>query len=263
MKIKTTSVVLCSLILLVGCKTGGTRSGEDGYSPKQSPETYINTPAYINVQLGIGYMREGDFNLALARLKKALTQNPDLAIGHGTIAVLYEELGEFELSEKHYRKAIRLDYNNSSLHNNYGQYLCKHSDPRKAIEQFEIAAGNPLYKNTQIPLTNAGACALRIPDPALAEEYLRRALEYNPRFPPALASMIQISADNEKYLQGRAYLQRYREVAKHTADTLWNGYKIEKNLGDRDAAGNYAVRLKSRFPDSVQTKLLLDEIAER
>jgi type IV pilus assembly protein PilF len=263
MKIKMTAIALCALSLVAGCNAGGIRSNEDGYSPKQSPETYVNTPAYINVQLGIGYMREGDYEIAMARLKKALTLNPDLAVAHSTIAVLYQELGQIKLSEEHYKKALRLDYNNSSIHNNYGQFLCKHSDPRKAIEEFEIAAGNPLYRNTYIALTNAGGCALRIPDYALAEEYLRRALEVDPQFAPALANMIQVSVDTEQYFQGRAYLQRYREVSKHTADTLWNGYKIETKLGDRDAAANYAVRLKSRFPDSVQTKLLLDEIAER
>jgi type IV pilus assembly protein PilF len=65
------------------------------------------------------------------------------------------------------------------------------------------------------------------------------------------------------YLQARAYLQRYKAGSAHTAETLWAGYQIEEQLGDKDAAANYAVRLKSRFPDSVQTTLLLKEISNR
>ena len=53
------------------------------------------------------------------------------------------------------------------------------------------------------------------------------------------------------------------DTMKHAADTLWAGYQIEKNLGNKAAANNYAVRLKSRHPDSDQTRQLLNEINSR
>ena len=176
---------------------------------------------------------------------------------------MYEELGENSLAERHYKRSIELDANDPRLRNNYGQYLCRHRSERQGIEQFQMAANNPLYKSPQIPLTNAGICAMRINELEQADGFFRRALEIQPTLRTALLNMMRINVQQGNYLQGRAYLQRYKAVGSHNAETLWAGYQIEKNLGDKAAAANYAVRLKSRFPDSAQTKLLLQEISSR
>lgn len=255
------------LLLLTACQQasvpGRDTSGESRYAEKQMREAYINTPAFINVQLGIAYMSKGDLNLALSKFKKALFQSPQLAIAHSSIAVLYERLGEYELAESHYIRSISLDPNDSRLRNNYGKFLCGHRDVRQAIEQFDIAAANPLYQTPYRPKVNAGMCALKINDLELAGTYLRDALKLQPRLAPALASMIGLSIKQQQYAQGKAYMKRYLQVARHSADTLWAGYLIEKNLGDKAAADNYAVRLKTRHPDSEQTRRLLKEINSR
>ena len=99
----------------------------------------------------------------------------------------------------------------------------------------------------------------------MAENYFRQALKKNPEWLPALGGLLQISLKQARYVQGKAYLQRYVALNRHThtADTLWAGYRIEKNMGNREAAANYAVRLKSRFPDSPQTVLLLKDMARK
>lgn len=258
------SLVLVSL-LVTACQGGSalTRSNEEQYADEQPRESYLNSPAYLNVQLGIEYMREKEFALALSKLKKALAYNPDLAVAHTTIAVLYEEIGERGLAESHYERSISLDANDPRLRNNYGQFLCRNGKEEAGIQQFERAANNPLYDSPQFPLINAGTCAIRIQKYTEAENYLRRALELQPQNRIALLNMVRLSVLQADYFQARAYLQRYTAVAKHTAETLWSGYQIEKNLGDKEAAANYAVRLKSRFPDSVQTGELLKEIGQR
>lgn len=263
----TVKIMVIALVMsvLVACRAGDALRSSDNsqFAEEQPRESYLNSPEYLNVQLGAEYMRQGDYAIALAKLKKALGHNPNLAIAHSTIAVLYETIGENELAERHFKRAIDLDANDPRIRNNYGRYLCAHRDERAGIEQFKLAANNPLYKSPQLPLTNAGTCAMRINELDEAEVFFRRALELQPTMAPALLNMMRISVENENYLQGRAYLQRYKDVADHTAETLWAGYRIEKQLGDKDAAANYAVRLKSRFPDSVQTSLLLKEISNR
>lgn len=251
-----------SLIFASGCQIAG-QSAESRFAHEQPAENYVNSPAYLNVQLGILYMQEGELGTALEKLQKALRQNPDLAVAHNTIAVLYEKMGENSLAKRHYEQSIQLDSNDSKLRNNYGQYLCRHGSELKAIKQFDIAAANPLYRTTHLPLANAGLCALRINEDIMAESYLRQALEKSPKLLPALVGMIRVSLRQAKYLQGRSYMQRYVALAKHTAETLWAGYQIEKNMRDKQAAASYAVRLKSRFPDSEQTMLLLEDIAPR
>ena len=252
------------LLSVVACQGGSTTTrGEEQYADEQPRDSYLNTPAYLNVQLAIEYMKQKEFGLALSKLKKALAYNPDLAVAHSTIAVLYEEIGERGLAEHHYKRSIDLDANDPRLRNNYGQFLCRNGKEAAGLEQFDRAANNPLYQSPQIPLINAGGCAMRISKYEEADTYLRRALEIQPQSRVALLYMLRLSVLEARYMQARAYLQRYTAVGKHTAETLWSGYQIEKNLGDREAAANYAVRLKSRFPDSPQTSELLKEIGER
>ena len=265
-KVRIVSLFL-SLLLMAACQGGSSvirgNNDQSQYEDEQPRVYYLNSPAYINVQLGIEYMKTKEFALALSKLKKALAYNPNLAVAHTTIAVLYEELGETSLAGNHYMRSVSLDANDPRLRNNYGQYLCRNQREKESLEQFDMAADNPLYPSPQIPLTNAGLCAMRINEFTLAETYFRRALEKQSTLLVALLNMISLSVEQGNYLQGRAYLQRYTAVGKHTAATLWAGYQIEKNLGDKDAAANFAVRLKSRFPRSEEARLLLEEISVR
>jgi type IV pilus assembly protein PilF len=250
---------------LVACKGGatGTRGEKSRYAEEQPREFYLNSPAYLNVQLGVEYMKQKEFALAMSKLKKALAYNPDLAVAHTTIAVLYEELGETGLAENHYKRSISLDANDPRLRNNYGQFLCRNGQEQAGIEQFERAASNPLYASPQLPLVNAGSCAMKIQKNAEAETYFRRALEVQPNNRLALLNLMRLSMGQADYPRARSYLQQYTAVGKHSAETLWAGYQIEKTLGDNEAAANYAVRLKSRFPNSPQTTELLKEINVR
>lgn len=258
-------MAVIAAMLAAACQgtDGGVRpaAGEEGqsqYAEKQQRAAYINSPAYINVQLGIAYMQRGEYQLALSKLRRALVQSPELAIAHNTIAILYERLGEHNLAETHYERSISLDSTDSRLRNNYGLFLCRHRDVKTAIAQFDIAASNPLYKAPYKPLANAGQCALQVNDLELADKYLRQALKLQPKLPNALASMVNVSLQQGNFLQGRAYLQRFLEVSNHTPDSLLYGYQIEKQLGNDDLAANYAVRLKTRHPDSEQTRKLLE-----
>jgi type IV pilus assembly protein PilF len=83
-----------------------------------------------------------------------------------------------------------------------------------------------------------------------AEKYFRIVLQRNPNTPEALLNMSKLSVQQGKYLPGRAYLQRYQAVGKHTAETLWLGIQIEENLGDKKTLAAYKRQLRNDFPDS-------------
>jgi type IV pilus assembly protein PilF len=115
-----------------------------------------------------------------------------------------------------------------------------------------------LYKTPEFAYTNAGVCALKIPDVAKAEEYFRQALKINPRFGDALFEMAQLNFNRTNYLPARAYLQRHMEVSQRTSASLWLGIRIERALGDTATADIYAKLLKTDFPNSKETELLLN-----
>jgi len=208
--------------------------------------------ADTNLQLGIAYMRAGDYETAMKKLQKALEANPDSATVNGTLAILYENVGENDLAEKHFKTALALSPKDPQTHNNYGQFLCRHGKYIQALEQFNISASDPLYPGLAASLTNAGICAGKIPDAKQAEGYFRKALEHDKNFSYALLQMANLMLTQEKYLAARAYIQRFDGVSAPSAESLWLGVRIESALGDLSAAGNYALKLKNNFPNSVE-----------
>lgn len=229
-----------------GCTTTG-----------QVGERNLRAAAEANVHLGVGYLQQGKYDLALAKLEKALEQDPSLPSAHNVIAVLHERLNQPDLAERHYRRALSLAPDDAGTHNNYGRFLCMQNRLREAEEQFLVALKNPLYQTPEVARTNAGICALRVPDKAKAEEHFRSALKANPHYREALIEMAKLSLEQENYMLARAYLQRYLEVGPKSAESLWLGVRIERKLGNRSAAASYALLLKSNFPDAEETRWLL------
>lgn len=222
-----------------------------------------NVAAKANTELGVEYLREGNYELSKTKLDKALDLEPNYAPAHDAIAVLYAKVGENKLAEKHYKKSLRLNPDSARGHNNYGQFLCFQNRHKAATAEFMKAAGNSFYATPEVPLTNAGLCAARIPDLATAEDYYRQALQKNPRFAPALLQMAIVKYEENNYMSSRAYLQRLREVARHNPQSLWLAVRTEYALNDHQAWGEYSLILKNNFPDSDETALLLEWENER
>ncbi|MBK1673788.1 type IV pilus biogenesis/stability protein PilW [Ectothiorhodospira shaposhnikovii] len=214
--------------------------------------------AQVNMELGLHYMRNNQLEQAKGNLERALGQNPGSAQVHAAYALLQERLREPRLADRHFRRALELDPGNALIKNNYGTFLCRHDRLEEADKAFRSAAEDPLYRTPEVAWTNAGICILKKPDEQQAERYFRRALETNPRHVPALYEMMRLSFDGGRYLQTRAYLQRLTEQVPHTPETLWICYLAETELGNRDASGVCALRLKNDFPDSEQTTRLLE-----
>lgn len=244
------AAVLAAALMASAC----TQNTKD-YPPGQSP-------AEINVELGLHYMREGEKNAAMEKFQKALEQEPNLAAAHSGIAVLYESLGETAKADQHFRRAVSLNPKDARAQNNYGAFLCRDDRWPEAERHFLAAANEPLYDAPYMALTNAGICAYGAKDVAKAEQYWRRALELNPRYPAALLQMARLGVEQKQYMSARAYLQRLHEVVRPSAESLWLGIQTERALGDRNAEASYSLLLKNHFPQSPQARQLQGKAAD-
>lgn len=242
--IKRLNILLAVVLGLVACSANTVRN-----------EASIKASA-ANTELGIYYLRERDNAQAMNKLIKALKQDPVNADAHNAIGLLYVRLGEVQDADEHFRKAVKIDPKNSAFHVSYGAFLCDQNKLEDAEIHFQEALSNPLYTRHEIAYTNAGNCALRGGNRKKADKYFRGALSVNPKFSPALYQMASLSVMNKNYLSGRAYLQRYAEVAPPSAQTLWLSIQVEKELGDKNAVSSHAMLLKDRFPDSDEVKKL-------
>ena len=223
------------------------------------PSQHMSNPAKlaeINTELGSQYLQKGEYEIALKKLEKALDADRNYADAHNTLGVLRSRLGQFDQAEKSFRRAISIDSNNSSALNNFGQFLCQRQRYEEGEAQFLLAVENPLYKYPAQAYSNAGSCALDAGKLEVAERHFRKALQLDGKLAPALLQMADISVQREQFLPGRAYLQRYSELARMNVRALWLGVQVERELGDRDAVSSYALSLEKNFPDSDQTRLL-------
>ncbi len=254
MKKRALTVAVLSICLVIfGCAPNGTRTDEDMGGLSQDEKA--PSAADVYVKMSIAYLQRGKIDVALAKVKRGLELDPASADANNIIALIYERLGETSLAEQHYKKALDLNSNDPFILNAYGSFLCKQKRYQEANKHFMAALKNALYPTPEVALTNAGICSMRQGNIDQAETYYRQALRVNSKFPTALQQMVKISVEKNNYLSARGYLQRYIEVGQHTAETLWLGIRIERELGDLDTLASYELLLRAKFPDSEEMRI--------
>ncbi len=227
-------------------------------STVEKPQSDRVKLAEINAELGAQYMQNREYQIAMDKLKKAIELDPHNINAHSTLALLHAVIGQYDEAEASFKQALRIDGANSSVLNNYGQFLCQRGRLDEGEKLILKAVANPLYANAESGYYNAGACAVSGGKLDEADGYFRKALEIDGQMAPALLQMADVSLQLQHALQARAYLQRYSAIAQMNARGLWLGVQIERQLGNRDAEASYALQLEKNFPDSTQTKLLLE-----
>ncbi|MEE8543099.1 MAG: type IV pilus biogenesis/stability protein PilW [Gammaproteobacteria bacterium] len=212
--------------------------------------------AIANLNLGVGYLRQGRAELAVEILERALNFDPRLADAHSSIAVAYDQLGRSDEAEEHYRRATRLAPDNPGAANSYAVFLCRNDRWDDAERYFRRAAENPRYTTPAAALANAGVCARTAGESDVAESYFREALARNPGYADALYHMADLAFQDENFLQARAFMQRYLETATANPEILWLCFQIEQQLDSPTRAQACSARLRDQFPESAQATRL-------
>lgn len=207
-------------------------------------------------QLGIGYLQKGRIDLATLNLEKAIKRSPRSADAHHYYALLQDKLGNEDAADKHFREAVSLSPKDPDLLNNYGSWQCRRGDYDSAEKSFLAAADNPLYRTPEFAYTNAGICIRQKGHTEQAEDYFRRALQKNDRFPEALYQMAKLNHEKNNDSKAEAFLYRYNEVAPANADSLLLCYRIQTRLNETAAAEACSAELRAKFPDSKAASLL-------
>ncbi|WP_150050291.1 type IV pilus biogenesis/stability protein PilW [Methylomonas rhizoryzae] len=231
-----------------------------GLLPSDSEHLSSAEKAALNVQMGVRYMEMGMLETAEQKLEAAYrldSHNPEIL---NALAIFYERVKNYERAEEFYQAAVREDPDNYSIKNNYGRLLCERGQVAEGMALLEVALDSPMNQRTWLALSNVGICYLGQNDVVQGESYLRRALQANPEYSPALQAMMKLSYNNGQYMSARAFLERYQSVAKHSAETLWFAFQIERALGNQSAAEHYKEQLLTLFPTSKQAQAAASDI---
>lgn len=253
------SLFLCILMAtfatgMSGCSTTGGGGSDSEGELRVSPEG--DKLAVTNVKLGVGYMQKGSYEYALSKFRRAIEIDSSYPDAHYAIALLYDKLGKPDAAKQHFETAISLNPSYSDAYNAYAAFLCRNQEYDAADEQFRKALSNPLYRSPQLVQLNAGICAVNAKQYERAEGYFRKVLQSNPKEPVALYQMAKLNYESGRYLQARAYIQRFSSATSPAPQGLWLGVQIERKMGDKSAEASYALSLRKLFPDSEEAHQL-------
>lgn len=213
----------------------------------------------INTQLAAGYLRRGDVNLAMEKVDRALEQDRGNAEAHivkGMILARAEEFGE---ADDYYRRAARLAPRDVVILSNVAAYHCQRGRYRDGTRMFIEAAQLATNSRPAIAMTNAGICTKDAGQLEAAEQHLRRALEQEPNYAPALRELADLSFRKGELMTARAFLQRLEGIQRLGPGALLLGVRIERGLNDRAAERRYADILLRDFPESSEARALENE----
>ncbi|MDJ0812740.1 MAG: hypothetical protein QNJ23_03370, partial [Woeseiaceae bacterium] len=184
--------------------------------------------------------------------------DPDNAVTHYTLALVYENLDNIRLATQSYEDAIRIAPRDFNVQNAYAVFLCKQRDFDNARKHFDRAIKVPDNDNAYIMMTNAGVCMMQKPDAALGEQYFRDALTRKGDYGEALLQMTLLKFTTEDYLGARAFLERFLSTNTPSAGVLLLGVRIEEQLGDERARTDYSNRILREFPESAEARSILE-----
>lgn len=211
----------------------------------------------IHLQLGVRYLSMNKLELARDNLLLSLKEDSDNVQAHNALAFLYEKLNQPDKAKEHYESALDLKPDDLSVKNNFGRFLCEHSESEEGMELLVETSSSPLNDRQWLALTNAGRCQLGMGQKQQAETYFRQALQLNNAYAPALSEMQKIAYQNGDFWASKGFLQRYLGVADHTAETLWFATQAERALGNKELAKEYKKLLLEKFPLSNEAKKIV------
>jgi type IV pilus assembly protein PilF len=245
-----------ALLFVLASAMAGCVSSGSGNPMRTSEGRDEARDAYI--QLGIGYLQQGESARAKTPLRKALELDPDSADAHAALALVFQNEMENQLADEHYRKALS-SRNDARILNNYGSFLFEQKRYEEAMERFSKAAEDNLYPGRSHVFQNMGMTALKLGQREQAETYFTRALRLDSRQPGALLELALMAYDDQQYVPAKRYYDSFSSLADQSARSLLLGIRLANIHQDRDQAASLALQLKRLYPGTPEYKQFLAE----
>lgn len=145
--------------------------------------------ALVNVELGLGYLQQGQIERAKTKLVHALELAPKISETHSAMAFFLEHAGEIFDAQTHHKDALRYAKTKGAVYNNYAAFLCRQQRFQEADEAFQQSLSDKKYAKTAEVCENAGVCALKAQETQKAKAYFLKALQQDPTRTTALSKL--------------------------------------------------------------------------
>ncbi len=222
----------------------------------------LKKAAMVNIELGLGYLDQGQVARAKSKFIHALKLAPNISETHTAMAHFLERIGDSKEAEKEHKKAIRFVGNGSNsggaVHNNYGAFLCRQNRMKEADNEFQRALLDKSYTRTAEVNENAGICAVKAQNKAAAIRYLWTAIQQDAKRSSATLELAYINFEENELKEAKRLMNQYRMNADPSPRSLWLGIQLSHRLNDKEGVASQAQLLKSLFENSPEYQLFLD-----
>ena len=238
---------------MTACTTTVTTNGVKSDMVTDSDEPDARKRARIRLELALGYFNNGQTAVALDEVKQSIATDPSLFEAHNLRGLIYMRLNDVALAEESFKRALSLNPKASTIEQNYGWLLCQQpSRLTESYQHFSNALANPVYGDRAKTWLTLGLCQQKGGLRAEAEASLLRAYELDAGNPHTGFNLATLALQRRDYVRAQFYVRRINNSELATADSLWLGIKIERQLGNRDGMAQLGGQLKKRFPQSLE-----------
>lgn len=199
--------------------------------------------ASLNVQLGLGYLKQGDRVRAKRKLLYAMELEPKSSSVNAAMGYFMEQSGDNTNADSYYQKALTYSDNSGAQLNNYGTFLCRQGKYKEAEQYFLKAVKDSNYLNTSGAYENAGICAQAIPDYAKAKEYFKKALEQDPDRKQSLYELIAISKKEQDAKGMLDFIEHHTTLVYNDSSLLRVAMELARQEHKTELADFYQKRL--------------------
>jgi len=200
-------LVVLLAVLGQACATG---AGPEEIAERER----IEKQAKAKYNLGIDHLRRGRTEAGLRELLHAAEMRPDDPWTHLALGEAYRRKGRTEESIQHLQRVLGLEpdpvstlnqtarLNLSGIHIQRGEYAQAADLARNLVEE-------PTFEAPWRGLTNLGWAQYRLGEVDAAKRHLEQAIQYNPRYWPALLNLGILEDDRGRRLEA---LRLFKEV---------------------------------------------------
>ena len=222
-----------------------------GDRPTASDEGDALKRARIRLDLAGAYFAEGQVATALDEVKLALAASPDLPQALNLRGLIYAQMGEEQLAEDSFKRALHVAPNDGDVMHNYGWFLCERRRYTEADALFQRALGTPQYRTPSRTLLVQGVCEARNGELELAEGTLKRAYELDAGNPATAMNLADVLYRRGEFERARFYVRRVNNDAQlRNAESLWLAARIEHRLSNPQGVRDLGNQLRSAYPAS-------------
>ena len=244
----------CTVTEMDYSKTIGSSSGSEAAASRHDTTRDKNKEAAETyVQLGLGYLRQGERQRARTNLLKALEKDNRSAEAHNALALLLQVEGENDLAEEHFKKAVDYEPSLTSVRYNYATFLLRQKRFPDAEKQFLIAAEDINYARRGQVFYNLGLIAKQLGKAEQAQQAWEKVIKLNPKLPAPFLDLAEVYFKTGDYPKAKRYLEHYESLSKPTPRALWLAVRLEHAFGNKDGEASKAMALKNMFPYAEET----------